>query len=84
MAATALQVVFGCAALVAVCTALVAVCTAVLAFRRRHRTPAATALAATMAGVALWSAIDAAVLLVESDVPRRAYPPSCWPPSASR
>ena len=77
MAATALQVVFGCAALVAVCTA-------VLAFRRRHRTPAATALAATMAGVALWSAIDAAVLLVESDVLRRAYPPSCWPPSASR
>ena len=68
MAATALQVVFGCAALVAVCTA-------VLAFRRRHRTPAATALAATMAGVALWSAIDAAVLLVESDVLRRAYPP---------
>ncbi|MBM7808578.1 diguanylate cyclase (GGDEF)-like protein/PAS domain S-box-containing protein [Geodermatophilus bullaregiensis] len=65
---TVLQVVFCCAALVAVCTA-------VLAHRHRHRTPAATALTATMAGVALWSATDAAVLLVGSDVVHRLYAP---------
>jgi hypothetical protein len=65
-----LQVVFGCAALVAVRTAGPGVPASL-----PH--PAATALAATMAGVALWSAIDAAVLLVESDVLRRAYAPVC-------
>ncbi|PWW23743.1 diguanylate cyclase (GGDEF)-like protein [Geodermatophilus normandii] len=54
---------------------LVAVCTGVLAWRRRDRTPAATALAATMSGVAVWSAADVAVYAVATDLVRRVYVP---------
>ncbi|MEX5718094.1 histidine kinase N-terminal 7TM domain-containing diguanylate cyclase [Geodermatophilus maliterrae] len=41
------------------CAALVAAGAAVLGWQRRDRTPAATSLAALMAGVAAWSAADA-------------------------
>ncbi|MGY1729333.1 diguanylate cyclase [Geodermatophilus sp. SYSU D01062] len=61
-------VVFGCAALVAVGTA-------VLAWQRRRRTPAATALAVTMAGVATWSAADGVVYLAGSEPVQRVYVP---------
>ncbi|SFO46428.1 diguanylate cyclase (GGDEF) domain-containing protein [Geodermatophilus obscurus] len=57
------------------CAALVAACTAVLAWRRRDRTPAATALAVTMSGVATWSAADALVYGLRTEVTRLAYPP---------
>jgi diguanylate cyclase (GGDEF)-like protein/PAS domain S-box-containing protein len=57
------------------CAALVAACAAVLAWRRRDRTPAATALAVTMSGVATWSAADVLVYGVGGDVLLRAYPP---------
>ena len=56
------------------CAALVAVVTATLAWRRRSRTPAATALAATMVGVAIWSAADAVVFSVDAGFVQRAYP----------
>ena len=62
-------------ALVFACAALVATCTGVLAWRRRHRTPAATALAVTMSGVAAWSVADALVYALGTDAARRAYPP---------
>ncbi|MGY1709778.1 diguanylate cyclase [Geodermatophilus sp. SYSU D00758] len=53
----------------------VAVVTAVLAWRWRHRTPAATALAVTMAATATWSAADALLHTVGTDAVRSAYPP---------
>jgi diguanylate cyclase (GGDEF)-like protein len=62
-------------AVVFACAGLVAVCTGVLAWRRRHRTPAATALAATMSGVATWSAADAVVYAFGSEPVQRAYVP---------
>ncbi|RBY86701.1 hypothetical protein DQ244_18675 [Blastococcus sp. TBT05-19] len=55
--------------------ALIAVLAAALAWRRRDRTPAARALAVTMAGVAAWSAADALLVTVDSDVVRLGYPP---------
>jgi diguanylate cyclase (GGDEF)-like protein len=55
--------------------ALVAACTAGLAWRRRSRTPAATALAATMSGIATWSAADAVLYTVGTQAVHRAYPP---------
>lgn len=61
-------------ALVFACAALVATVTAVPAWRRRHRTPAATALAVTMAGVATWSGADALVYAVGSAPVVAAYP----------
>ncbi|MDT0277810.1 diguanylate cyclase [Blastococcus goldschmidtiae] len=61
-------------ALLFACAAVVAVVTAVLAWRRRGRTPAATALALTMVGVACWSAADAVVYSVEAQVVRLVYP----------
>lgn len=62
-------------AVVFACAGLVAVCTGVLAWKRRHRTPAATALAATMSGVATWSAADAVVYAFGSEPVQRAYVP---------
>ncbi|GAB3323785.1 hypothetical protein GCM10027451_47560 [Geodermatophilus aquaeductus] len=62
-------------AVVFACAGLVAVCTGVLAWRRRHRTPAATALAATMSGVATWSTADAVVYAAGSEPVQRAYVP---------
>ena len=56
------------------CAAVVAVVTAFLAWRRRARTPAATALAVTMAGVAAWSAADALVYGLDAQPVRVAYP----------
>lgn len=57
------------------CAALVAVVTAVLAWQRRSRNPAATALAATMTGVAIWSAADALVYGVDAGPVRHLFPP---------
>ncbi|MGY1772091.1 histidine kinase N-terminal 7TM domain-containing diguanylate cyclase [Blastococcus sp. SYSU D00813] len=57
------------------CAAVVAVVTAVLAWQRRSRTPAATALTVTMAGVALWSTADALVYGIDAEPVRVAYPP---------
>jgi diguanylate cyclase (GGDEF)-like protein len=54
--------------------ALVATCTAVLAARRRSRTPAATALAVTMTGVAVWSAADVLLYGVATDAVIAVYP----------
>ncbi|WP_336027505.1 histidine kinase N-terminal 7TM domain-containing diguanylate cyclase [Geodermatophilus sp. FMUSA9-8] len=68
MTAGSWAVVFGCATLVAVGTG-------VLAWRRRRRTPAATALAATMTGVAAWSAADALVYTLGTETAHRLYPP---------
>ncbi len=62
-------------ALLFACAVVVAVVTAVLAWRRRGRSPAATWLALTMAGVACWSAADAVVYSVEAQVVRLVYPP---------
>ncbi|RBY90669.1 diguanylate cyclase [Blastococcus sp. TF02A-26] len=56
------------------CAALVAVLTATLAWRRRARTPAATALAAAMAGTAVWSTADAVVYGIDAEVVRTVYP----------
>ena len=56
------------------CAAVVAVATATLAWRRRSRTPAATALAVTMAGIAVWSAADALVYGVDAEPVRVAFP----------
>src|SRR3712207_6350060 len=61
-------------ALVFTCAAVVAACTALLAWRRRDRTPAATALAVTMCGVVTWSTADAAVYALDSDAVVAAYP----------
>jgi diguanylate cyclase (GGDEF)-like protein len=61
-------------ALVFACAAVVAACTGVLAWRRRDRTPAATALAVTMAGVVTWSTADAAVHALGSDAVGAAHP----------
>ena len=61
-------------ALVFACAAVVAACTGVLAWRRRDRTPAATALAVTMAGVVTWSLADAAVYALGSDAVVAAHP----------
>ncbi|MCF6743629.1 diguanylate cyclase [Blastococcus sp. KM273128] len=55
--------------------AVVALVTAGLAWQRRERTPAATALAATMAGAAGWSAVDAVLHGLASDAVRMLYPP---------
>ncbi|HYO36683.1 MAG TPA: diguanylate cyclase [Geodermatophilus sp.] len=57
------------------CAALVAACAAGLAWRRRARTPAATALAVTMSGVTVWSAADVLVYGVGGAVVSQAYPP---------
>jgi diguanylate cyclase (GGDEF)-like protein len=57
------------------CAALVATCTAVLAWRRRARTPAATALAVTMSGVATWSTADVLVAGPGGEALLRVYPP---------
>lgn len=54
---------------------VVAVGTAVLAWRRRDRTPAATALAVAMGGVAVWSGADAVLHGFGSELVRRLYPP---------
>ena len=54
-------------ALVFTCAAVVAACTTLLAWRRRDRTPAATALAVTMCGVVTWSTADAALYALDSD-----------------
>jgi diguanylate cyclase (GGDEF)-like protein len=54
--------------------AIVAVTTALLAWRRRDRTPAATALAVTMSGVAVWSASSALIYASASTVIRDSYP----------
>jgi diguanylate cyclase (GGDEF)-like protein len=62
-------------AVVFACAALVAVCTGGLAWRRRDRTPAATALAVTMGGVAVWSLADVAVYGLQTEVVRRVYLP---------
>ncbi len=61
-------------ALVFACAAVVAACTALLAWRRRDRTPAATALAVTMSGVVTWSTADAAVYALDSDAVVDVYP----------
>src|SRR5919112_396749 len=61
-------------ALVFACAAVVAACTGVLAWQRRDRTPAATALAVTMAGVVTWSTADAAVHALGSDAVGAAHP----------
>ncbi|NEM04812.1 histidine kinase N-terminal 7TM domain-containing diguanylate cyclase [Geodermatophilus normandii] len=62
-------------AVVFACAAVVAVGTGVLAWRRRDRTPAATALAVTMGGVAVWSLADVAVYGLQTEVVRRVYLP---------
>ncbi len=62
-------------ALVFACAALVATWTAVLAWRRRARTPAATALAVVMSGVAAWSTADALVYGLGTEAAQRGYPP---------
>ncbi|MGY1664564.1 histidine kinase N-terminal 7TM domain-containing diguanylate cyclase [Geodermatophilus sp. SYSU D00696] len=62
-------------ALLFACAALVATGTAVLAWRRRARTPAATALAVTMSGVAAWSTADVLVHAVSTRAVVAAYPP---------
>ncbi|MGY1652201.1 histidine kinase N-terminal 7TM domain-containing diguanylate cyclase [Geodermatophilus sp. SYSU D01119] len=62
-------------ALVFACAALVATCTGLLAWRRRSRTPAATALAVTMSGVATWSTADALVYSLGTETAQRLYPP---------
>jgi diguanylate cyclase (GGDEF)-like protein len=62
-------------ALLFACAAVVALVTAGLAWRRRDRTPAATALAATMAGAAVWSAADAVLHGMGSALVRSVYPP---------
>ena len=54
--------------------AVIAVVTALLAWQRRARTPAATALAVTMTGVALWSASSALIYTSGSAVVRDVYP----------
>jgi diguanylate cyclase (GGDEF)-like protein len=54
--------------------AVIAVVTALLAWRRRDRTPAATALAVTMSGVALWSASSALIYASASVVVQDSYP----------
>ncbi|MGY1739372.1 MULTISPECIES: histidine kinase N-terminal 7TM domain-containing diguanylate cyclase [unclassified Blastococcus] len=56
------------------CAAVVAVVTGSLAWRRRARTPAATALAVTMAGIAVWSAADALVYGLDAEPVRVAFP----------
>ncbi len=56
------------------CAAVVAVVTGALAWRRRSRTPAATALTVTMAGIAIWSAADAVVYRFDAEPVLRAYP----------
>ncbi len=55
------------------CAAVVAVVTATLAWRRRSRTPAATALTVTMGGITIWSAADAAVYGLDAQPVRQAY-----------
>ncbi len=57
------------------CAALVAGCTGVLAWRRRDRTSAATALAVTMYGVAAWSMADVLVYSVPTIPVQRVYVP---------
>ncbi|MGY2130137.1 histidine kinase N-terminal 7TM domain-containing diguanylate cyclase [Blastococcus sp. SYSU DS0617] len=59
-------------ALLFACAAVVAVVTASLAWQRRDRTPAATALAVAMTGVAVWS--GASGLLHSTDHVRDVYP----------
>src|SRR3712207_4682221 len=54
--------------------AAVAVVTVLLAWRRRDRTPAATALAVTMSGVALWSTSSALIYASASVVVQDGYP----------
>ena len=54
--------------------AAVAVVTGALAWQRRDRTPAATALAVTMVGVATWSAASGLLAVTTSEVVRQAYP----------
>lgn len=61
-------------ALLFACAAVVAVVTAALAWQRRDRTPAATALAVTMAGVASWSGASALLNSSGSEFVRQAYP----------
>jgi diguanylate cyclase (GGDEF)-like protein len=56
------------------CAAIVALVTALLAWRRRRRTPAATALAVTMSGLTCWSAADGALYWHPSDGVLAAYP----------
>jgi diguanylate cyclase (GGDEF)-like protein/PAS domain S-box-containing protein len=68
MSATHWAVVFTTAALVAACTAG-------LAWRRRSRTPAATALAVTMSGIATWSVADAVLYTSGTGATRHVYPP---------
>ncbi len=68
MSATHWAVVFTTAALVAACTAG-------LAWRRRSRTPAATALAVTMSGIATWSVADAVLYTSGTEATRHVYPP---------
>lgn len=61
-------------ALLFTCAAIIALVTAVLAWRRRGRTPAATALAMAMGGLTGWSAADAAIYWFPSDGVLAAYP----------
>ena len=61
-------------ALLFTCAGIVALVTAVLAWRRRGRTPAATALAVAMAGLTTWSAADAAIYWHPSEGVFAAYP----------
>ncbi|WP_051684025.1 diguanylate cyclase [Blastococcus sp. URHD0036] len=56
------------------CAAVVALGILALAWQRRSRTPAATALAVTVSGVAVWSAADAALYGTTAAVVRQAYP----------
>ncbi len=61
-------------ALLFACAAVVAVITAALAWQRRDRTPAATALAMTMTGVAVWSGASGLRHATTSDVVQEVYP----------
>jgi diguanylate cyclase (GGDEF)-like protein len=61
-------------ALLFACASVVGLVTAVLAWQRRERTPAATALAVTMAGVAIWSAASGLLHATASENVRHAYP----------
>ncbi|MGY2066645.1 histidine kinase N-terminal 7TM domain-containing diguanylate cyclase [Blastococcus sp. SYSU DS0619] len=62
-------------ALLFACAAVISLVTAGLAWRRRAGNAAATALAVTMVGVSAWSAADAVLHGVGSQVVRAVYPP---------
>jgi diguanylate cyclase (GGDEF)-like protein len=61
-------------ALLFACAAVVALVTAVLAWQRRDRTFAATALVVTMTGVATWSSASVLLYGTGSEIARQLYP----------